>query len=90
MGRPRPSSVELARDRAGDRFACSAAIARKRSLASSRGLLGLRFGLLRREFACELERDDGPDGPPSGGLLMLLARVLGMLGPSRVLPAGVP
>lgn len=56
-------------------------------LASSSGKVGLRFGLLRLDGAWEPGFDDGAD---RGKALMLFARELGILGPSRKLPGPLP
>ena len=78
--RPRASSSELARDLLAS---WTSAIDRNRSLASSRGIVGLRLGLLRLELVCDPGWDVGAEGVRA---LILLVRVLGTLGPSRVLP----
>jgi hypothetical protein len=63
---------------------CSFAIRLSAALASSSGMLLLRRGLLRLDCV----RLDGLD-VGERGLRILLARVLGTLGPSRMLPGAV-
>jgi hypothetical protein len=92
ISRPRSTcgtaSEEIVRVRAAATAAtassCSFAIRLSAALASSSGMLLLRRGLLRLDCV----RLDGLDVGDSG-LRILLARVLGMLGPSRMLPGAV-
>jgi hypothetical protein len=60
---------------------CSLAIRLRAALASSSGMLLLRLGLLRLDCALLEGVDVGDIGPR-----ILLALVLGMLGPSLILP----
>lgn len=62
---------------------CSFAIFFSAALVSSKGRVGLLFGLLRLEFAWLGAREAGFDGVKA---FMLFALVLGTLGPSLVLP----
>lgn len=74
-------SVELALD--FTEATCACAIAFSTALASSSGMLGLRFRLLRLELAWLPGCDVGFDGVRP---LILFGLVLGALGPSRGVP----